>query len=524
MSSSGSLTPLGSSSATGNPRNKTALKPGHSLIHWIRLGNSGVDLVGNKGQIRPVSYEELSKHNKCDDLWMAIRGNVYNLSYYLDFHPGGHAELMKGAGKDATKIFDEVHAWVNYEKLLSKCYVGPLRNTATITFKDDLNKLVKPLVDSSFKQNSKTIDKQLLESTLIPRFDWIQKLTEITLYFYTKGLANPYITVEFNCDTEVNININNTYTYLFTFNKPVNFPCSIKVNQETGKSCEIVIFLTLDVSCLITGKIEIIFVKQEHQLWTNFGIFDRQKVLTMYNSFSYVISARVQINHDSYALILKPKTQMVQVIPIAYHVSVTTLVMGEEVTRKYTPIPLKYCVEEMNSNTTNVLLFIKAYDQGFSKFLTQEIDDIQDVSLSSPCGNFDLMKLRNHKKIGILAAGSGITPIISILDYLLKRNSNHVEQISLYYFNKTIADIWFHEQLKTMEDRDARFKVTNILSEPASDWDGIDGRINKDIVAQISEVSSLVLVCGPIIFNSVTEELLKANGKIELENIHIFKG
>ena len=35
MSNSEGLTALGSSSATGNPRNKTALKPGHSLIHWV---------------------------------------------------------------------------------------------------------------------------------------------------------------------------------------------------------------------------------------------------------------------------------------------------------------------------------------------------------------------------------------------------------------------------------------------------------------------------------------------------------
>ena len=74
-----------------------------------------------------------------------------------------------------------------------------------------------------------------------------------------------------------------------------------------------------------------------------------------------------------------------------------------------------------------------------------------------------------------------------------------------------------------MEERDARFKLTNILSEPASDWDGINGRINKDIVDRISELSSLVFVCGPIVFNSVTEELLKANGTIPSENVHIFK-
>lgn len=58
-------------------------------------------------------------------------------------------------------------------------------------------------------------------------------------------------------------------------------------------------------------------------------MYDRQKVQTMYNSYSYVISKRVRINHDSFALILKPKTQMVQVIPVAYHVSVTSVVMGK---------------------------------------------------------------------------------------------------------------------------------------------------------------------------------------------------
>lgn len=30
----------------GNPRNKCSLQPGHSLMDWIRLGSSGVDLTG----------------------------------------------------------------------------------------------------------------------------------------------------------------------------------------------------------------------------------------------------------------------------------------------------------------------------------------------------------------------------------------------------------------------------------------------------------------------------------------------
>jgi cytochrome b involved in lipid metabolism len=73
----------------GNPRNKTALKPGHSLIDWIRLGGSGRDLAGTRGVITPVSHAELAKHNKIDDAWLAIRGKVYNVTHYFSFHPGG---------------------------------------------------------------------------------------------------------------------------------------------------------------------------------------------------------------------------------------------------------------------------------------------------------------------------------------------------------------------------------------------------------------------------------------------------
>lgn len=58
-------------------------------MDWIRLGNSGADLAGTGGRVRPVSHAELAEHNKPGDMWMAIRGKVYNVTSYLDFHPGG---------------------------------------------------------------------------------------------------------------------------------------------------------------------------------------------------------------------------------------------------------------------------------------------------------------------------------------------------------------------------------------------------------------------------------------------------
>ena len=42
---------------------------------------------------------------------MAINGAVYNVTDYMDYHPGGWDELLKGAGKDATNMFNEIHKY-----------------------------------------------------------------------------------------------------------------------------------------------------------------------------------------------------------------------------------------------------------------------------------------------------------------------------------------------------------------------------------------------------------------------------
>ena len=50
------------------------LGPGCSLLDWIRLCRSKKDLGCNGGKPRPVTEEELARHNTPDDAWTAIRG------------------------------------------------------------------------------------------------------------------------------------------------------------------------------------------------------------------------------------------------------------------------------------------------------------------------------------------------------------------------------------------------------------------------------------------------------------------
>ncbi|KAI8322292.1 cytochrome b5 reductase [Martensiomyces pterosporus] len=104
-------------------RKKVALAPGHSPMDWARLKASGQDLRG-VGQLRRFTMEEVAQHNKRDDCWMVIYGKVYNVTRYIDFHPGGRGQLMRAAGKDGSKLFSETHAWVNFDMILDQCLVG----------------------------------------------------------------------------------------------------------------------------------------------------------------------------------------------------------------------------------------------------------------------------------------------------------------------------------------------------------------------------------------------------------------
>lgn len=64
-----------------------------------------------------VSQEELTIHNKEDDAWMAIDDKVYDVTKYINEHPGGKEAILRYIGKDATKAFYQIHEKYMLEKL-----------------------------------------------------------------------------------------------------------------------------------------------------------------------------------------------------------------------------------------------------------------------------------------------------------------------------------------------------------------------------------------------------------------------
>ena len=55
-------------------------------------------------------YNEIIKHNHAKDCWVVLHGKVYDLTLFLDKHPGGKDAILKYAGTDGTDGFDSVHS------------------------------------------------------------------------------------------------------------------------------------------------------------------------------------------------------------------------------------------------------------------------------------------------------------------------------------------------------------------------------------------------------------------------------
>ena len=104
---------------------------GSSLVSFQKFLTQNKNLTPEyEPGITQLTREEVSRHNSPSDMWTIYRGNVYNITPFLDYHPGGEEELLKAAGTDCTELYDKHHPWVNADAVLGHLKLGPLRGTS----------------------------------------------------------------------------------------------------------------------------------------------------------------------------------------------------------------------------------------------------------------------------------------------------------------------------------------------------------------------------------------------------------
>ncbi|XP_030303130.1 cytochrome b5 reductase 4 isoform X3 [Calypte anna] len=462
--------------AAAGGRGKVPLKPGRSLMDWIRLTKSGKDLTGLKGRLMEVTEDELAKHNKKEDCWICIRGFVYNVTPYMEYHPGGEDELMKAAGTDGTDLFDQVHRWVNYESMLKECLVGRM----------SVKPVAAPKEISTLSEEKKQLNGMLPEKKaqaasskdLIPSYDWFQTDSLITIVIYTKQ-------------------------------KGMNAELVIADCQDKRLRGEIIMD---DHSYLV--EVDLDHPVQEDVA----GLFYRKCKLV----------SKTEVTHDTklFCLMLPKSTHLH--VPKGRHVYLKQIIAGTEIVKPYTPVlpflPLNF-KEPSHHEGARIYLMIKIYSCGL---FTQALDHLQIgdyISVSNPEGNFKKTQIQTSEDVFLLAAGTGFTPMVKLLDFALAEVSS-LRTLKLIFFNKTEDDILWRNQLEELALKDERFEVQFVLSQPTKNWLGKQGKISSSLLSEFVKRSKkdskvLICICGPTPFTEQGVQYLRDLGYSQ-EEIHAF--
>jgi len=85
-----------------------------------------VTMEGQASSGKVYKLSEVAEHNTGDDMWMAIHNKVYDVTAFIEEHPGGMEVLVENAGLDATYTFEDVGHSLDARELLSQYYIGDL--------------------------------------------------------------------------------------------------------------------------------------------------------------------------------------------------------------------------------------------------------------------------------------------------------------------------------------------------------------------------------------------------------------
>jgi cytochrome-b5 reductase len=115
-------------------------------------------------------------------------------------------------------------------------------------------------------------------------------------------------------------------------------------------------------------------------------------------------------------------------------------------------------------------------------------------------------KANAKKQIGMVAGGTGITPMLQVLEEIVS-NPNDKTEVSLLFANNTTKDILLQEQIDALARKNKNLKVTYVIDKPEAGWTGPTGYINADMLKKYLPAPSAdvqVYVCGPPGFMTVT--------------------
>lgn len=188
------------------------------------------------------------------------------------------------------------------------------------------------------------------------------------------------------------------------------------------------------------------------------------------------------------------------------YVTLKTTLNGEEVRRAYS-----LCTAP-KENTLRVA--IKEVDGGlFSTYANRELTEGTVLDVHSPEGNFVYTPSTHQGAVALFAAGSGITPMMSILKTAL----DYGNTVALLYGNKSPEETIFHDELIALTEKYPNFYLKFVYSQARAE-NALAGRIDSTAVNYVVKNQMKdadfkhYYICGPEAMIKTVSETLENNG------------
>lgn len=243
--------------------------------------------------------------------------------------------------------------------------------------------------------------------------------------------------------------------------------------------------------------------------------------LALMHPDSMEVSRVIHETADAVSLVLgRMDKQDITFIPGMFFTVIVTI-DGKEHRRAYS-------ISSSNLEHETVTLTIKRIKDGLvSSWITQHIAEGAILRVLGPSGTFILQPdASKSRQLLLVGGGSGITPLMSIAKSVLATEPETT--IHLLYGNRSQDEIIFFEELKALQKTySGRLKVRHVLENPAEDWKGGKGRLDRETFAtelkklkiDVTHDALSLYMCGPEpMMEGVRAEML-AKG-MPVRNIH----
>jgi ring-1,2-phenylacetyl-CoA epoxidase subunit PaaE len=201
------------------------------------------------------------------------------------------------------------------------------------------------------------------------------------------------------------------------------------------------------------------------------------------------------------------------------YLTLRTTMDGEEVRRSYS-----IC---SGPDDGEMRIAVKKVDGGaFSSWAADELKSGDEIDVMTPTGRFGIAPVPETARIHVgFAAGSGITPVLSIIKGVLAREPN--SRFFLFYGNRSTGSMLFREALEQLKDRFIeRLAVFHVISGEEQDIPILHGRLDGEKVRVLlrslvpANAIDHVFICGPTGMSEEIEATCREIG-IPDDRIHV---